>query len=104
VYIDDIMLTRSNSELLHWLITLLSSEFKFRDLGTMHYFLGIEVKTTSIGILLSQQKYTTYIIWWASMSSSKLVDTHSSLFSTLTILSGALYSDSTKYRQIVGAL
>ena len=57
VYVDDILLTGSNSELLHRLITLLSSEFKLQDLGTVHYFLGIKVITTSMDILLSQQKY-----------------------------------------------
>jgi hypothetical protein len=43
VYVDDILLTGSNSSLLQSLITLLSSEFKLRDLGSAHYFLGIEV-------------------------------------------------------------
>ena len=62
VYVDDILLTGSNSELLHRLITLLSSEFKLQDLGTVHYFLGIKVITISIDILLSQQKYAIDII------------------------------------------
>jgi hypothetical protein len=62
VYVDDILLTGSNSELLHRLITLLSSEFKLQDLGTVHYFLGIKVITTSMDILLSQQKYAIDII------------------------------------------
>jgi hypothetical protein len=43
VYIDDILLTGSNFAMLHRLIQLLSSEFKLRDLGAIHYFLGIEV-------------------------------------------------------------
>jgi hypothetical protein len=43
VYIDDILLTCSNFVMLHRLIQLLSSEFKLRDLGAIHYFLGIEV-------------------------------------------------------------
>jgi hypothetical protein len=70
----------------------------------VHYFLGIEVKTTSMGILLSQHKYVNDIIRQADMSSYKSVDTLSSPSSALTILSGASYSDSTKYRQIIGAL
>jgi hypothetical protein len=41
-YVDDILLTGSNSAMLHHLIRLLSSVFKFRDLGAVHYFLGIE--------------------------------------------------------------
>jgi hypothetical protein len=43
VYVDDILLTGSNSAMLHRLVQLQSSEFKLRDLGDVHYFLGIEV-------------------------------------------------------------
>jgi len=104
VYVDDILLTRSNSKLLYRLITLVSLEFKLRDLGYMHYFLGIKVKPTSMRILLHQQKYVLDIIWRAGMSSCKSVDTPSSSSSKLVILSSVSYSDSTKYWQIVGAL
>jgi hypothetical protein len=51
-YVDDILLSGSNSLLLQHLIQLLSLEFKFRDLGTVHYFLGIEVTPTSMGLML----------------------------------------------------
>jgi hypothetical protein len=51
VYVDDILLTDSNSLLLQCLIQLLSSKFKFRDLGTVHYFLGTEVQSTSMGLM-----------------------------------------------------
>jgi len=53
VYVDDILLTGSNSTLIQRLITLLSSEFKFQDLGSAHYFLGIEVTPTSMGLMLN---------------------------------------------------
>jgi hypothetical protein len=57
VYVDDILLSSSNSTMLHRLITLLQSEFKLQDLGSVNFFLGIEVKSTAKGILLSQHKY-----------------------------------------------
>jgi hypothetical protein len=63
VYIDDILLIGNDSAFLQQLITLLSLEFKFRDLGSAHFFLGIEeVKSSSMGLLLSQHKYTLDII------------------------------------------
>jgi len=52
VYVDDILLTRSNSVLLHQLIQLLSLEFKSQGLGVVYYFLGNEVHPTSMGIML----------------------------------------------------
>jgi len=57
VYVDDILFTGSNSAMLHHLIQLLSSEFKLRDLGVIHYFLGIEVQSTGMGLMLLQHKY-----------------------------------------------
>jgi hypothetical protein len=42
----------SNFLLLQCLIQLLSSEFKLRDLGIVHYFLSIEVKPTGMGLML----------------------------------------------------
>jgi hypothetical protein len=47
-----LLLTGSNSLLLQRVIQLLSLEFKLRDLGSVHYFLGIEVQSTSMGLML----------------------------------------------------
>jgi hypothetical protein len=52
VYVDDILLAGSNSLLLQSLIQLLRSKFKLRDLGIVHYFLGIAIKPTSMGLML----------------------------------------------------
>ena len=104
VYVDDILLTKSNSAVLHRLITLLQSEFKLRDLGFVHFFLGIEVKSTTMGIILSQHKYAIDIIQRAGMTSCKPVDTPLSASSKLGLIPGTLYSDPTRYRQIIGAL
>jgi hypothetical protein len=73
-------------------------------LGSVHFFLGIEVKSTVIGILLSQHKYALDIIQRAGMASCKPVDTPLSASSKLELMPGILYSDPTRYCQIVGAL
>jgi histone deacetylase 1/2 len=104
VYVDDILLTGNNSTLLCHLIILLNSEFKIRDLGSVHYFLGIEVTKTAMGLMLSQHKYTLDIIRRAGMSLCKAADTPASSSSKLLQTSDTLYSDPTRYRQIVGVL
>jgi histone deacetylase 1/2 len=103
VYVDDILLTGSNSLLLQRLIQLLSSKFKLRDLGSVHYFLGIEVQSTSMGLMLRQHKYILDILTRAGMVSCKPVDTPIST-SKATILPDPLFSDATHFRQIMGAL
>ena len=94
IYVDDILLTGSNSAMLHRLIQLLSSEFKLRDLGDVHYFLGIEVRSTGMGLMLRQHKYILEILTRAGMTSCKPVDTPVSP-SKLIIQSDHPFSDPT---------
>jgi histone deacetylase 1/2 len=103
VYVDDILLTGSYSLLLQRLIQLLSSEFKLHELGSVHYFLGIKVQSTSMGLMLRQHKYTLDILTRAGMLSCKPVDTPIST-SKATILPDPLFSDAICFRQIMGAL
>ena len=44
VYVDDIILTGSNAALIQQVIHSLEHEFSIRDLGALHYFLGIELQ------------------------------------------------------------
>ena len=57
VYVDDILVIRSDHLVLDLLITNLNYEFSLNDLGPINYFLGIQVKETSEGSPLSQTKY-----------------------------------------------
>jgi hypothetical protein len=53
VYVDDIIVTSNKPALLSQLVSRLSSEFSMKDLGPLHYFLGIEVLPFSGGLFLS---------------------------------------------------
>ena len=46
-----------------------------KDLGPLHYFLGIEVHPFSGGLFLSQQKYACEILARASMTGCKPIGT-----------------------------
>jgi len=46
IYVDDIIITRTNNSLINSLIESLSSHFSLKDLISLHYFLGIEVLWT----------------------------------------------------------
>ena len=52
IYVDDIIITGSNTKFLQAFITQLNDVFSLKDLGQLHYFLGIKVKRDISGIYL----------------------------------------------------
>ncbi|GKC89196.1 ribonuclease H-like domain-containing protein [Tanacetum coccineum] len=83
LYVNDIVLTASSSDLLQQIITSLHAEFSMTDLGSLNYFLGISVTRNASGMFLSQQKYATEVLDRAGMLNCKPcrtpVDTDSKL-------------------------
>jgi hypothetical protein len=75
VYIDDIIVTSSSSMAIDALILDLKQDFALKDLGPLHYFLGIEVKPLENGLFLTQEKYASEILTRAGMQHCKLVST-----------------------------
>nr|GEU39691.1 ribonuclease H-like domain-containing protein [Tanacetum cinerariifolium] len=64
LYVDDIVLTASSSELLQRIICSLHQEFAMTDLGPLNYFLGVCVTCDSSGLFLSQQKSLAGSLWY----------------------------------------
>ena len=62
IYVDDIIVTGNSEKAVAALLGDLKQDFAFKDLGDLHYFLGIEVKQEKGGILLSQEKYAWDIL------------------------------------------
>ena len=54
LYIDDMIITRDDSTGIRSLQHFLSQHFEMKDLGTLSYFLGLEVISSSNGYYLSQ--------------------------------------------------
>jgi hypothetical protein len=61
LYVDDLFLT-GDEKLIVGCKRELTSEFEMKDLGLMHYFLGLEVWQRPDEIFLSQGKYTVEIL------------------------------------------
>lgn len=58
VYIDDIIITGSYDHKISLFVDLLNKKFSLKDMGTLHYILGIEViKLIHGSLLLHQSKY-----------------------------------------------
>ena len=58
IYVDDMILTGSNTGILADLKQYLHTQFHMKDLGTLNCFLGLEITQSSKGIFIRQKKYT----------------------------------------------
>jgi histone deacetylase 1/2 len=106
VYVDDIIVASCSQAATDALLKDLQSEFALKDLGNLHYFLGVEVKQTQEGLVMSQRKYASEILTRAGMHNCKPVDTPLATSEKLSLTNGDHLGaeDSTKYRSMVGAL
>ncbi|XP_068666532.1 uncharacterized mitochondrial protein AtMg00810-like [Aristolochia californica] len=103
LYVDDIIITRNNSSLLDSFASKLHSEFATKDLGSLSYFLGLEVAPIVDELFLSQLKYARDVLARALLLDSKPVHTPMVVSQHLSS-DGQLFLDPTDYRSLVGAL
>ena len=84
----------------------LSKEFALKDLGNLHYFLGIKVQKVNDGLALNQTKYAKEVLARVGMENCKGSPTPLSSSEKISAYEGELLgpNDSTKYRSMVGAL
>uniref|UniRef100_A0A453NYS8 Reverse transcriptase Ty1/copia-type domain-containing protein n=1 Tax=Aegilops tauschii subsp. strangulata TaxID=200361 RepID=A0A453NYS8_AEGTS len=106
IYVDDIIVTSSSDEAITGLLNDLSAEFALKDLGDLHFFLGIEVKKHEDGLHLSQEKYVADPVRRVGLQGCKPSPTPLSSSEKLSLTEGDLLNqeDNTNYRSLVGAL
>ncbi|BBH05526.1 hypothetical protein Prudu_016938 [Prunus dulcis] len=71
LYVDDIILTGSNSSLITSVISALTQEFDMKDLGQLTYFLGLQISYQSAGLFVSQTKYIKELLDKVDLQDSK---------------------------------
>jgi hypothetical protein len=103
LYVDDIILTASSTEILHHTISALQREFTM-DHGPLHHFLGITVERRPDGLFLHQRTYTLDILKRAVMADCKPCTTPVDLQAKLADNSGPPVADASQFRNIAGAL
>jgi hypothetical protein len=74
LYVDDLFITSEESLIIQCKKEL-ASEFDMKDLGLMHYYLGIEVWQKRNEVFLGQGKYTIKILQKFGMMNCKSMDT-----------------------------
>ncbi|KAI3680226.1 hypothetical protein L2E82_50551 [Cichorium intybus] len=62
IYVDDVIVVGNDMSMIQYTKAQLHERFSIKDLGTLKYFLGIEVARTKEGLVLSQRKYTLDIL------------------------------------------
>ena len=75
-----------------------------KDLGSLTYFLGLEVHTESSGFFLNQHKYTQDLIALVGLQDTSSMDTNMEVNTKYHQEVGDLLSDPTMYHQLVGSL
>ena len=73
-------------------------------MGSLHFFLGIEVIPTRARIFLSQHKYVRDLLDITSMSGAKDVSTPLFTTQSLQLIDGTAVVDSSKFRRIISRL
>lgn len=75
VYVDNILVTGNNRDKIDNLKLFLDKEFTIKEMGEANFFLGVEVRHTSQGILVGQHKYILGILTEFNMLEAKNCNT-----------------------------
>ena len=75
MYVDDIVFTGDDKDELQGIEEKLAAEFELKDLGSLRYFLSMEVARNKTRVSISQHKYTLDLLKETGMMGAKLADT-----------------------------
>ena len=105
IWVDDLIISASNHELMVSVKKSLSDKFKMKDLGVLHWFLGTEFICSDSMIEMKQSRYIKRILERFGMHDSKPKATPSILgFDKFIDMESPPLEDPNMYRQIVGSL
>jgi hypothetical protein len=104
LYVDDLIITGNNEAHIKQVKEELKAGFKMTDLGTLHYYLGVEISQHPNQIFLSQTKYATEFLNTFGMEYCKPSLTPMEHKLKLSKFEGGDLVNNTKYMQLVGSL
>ena len=104
LYVDNMIITWDDQFGISDFKNFLHQQFEMKDLGSLSYFLGLEVSSSSTGYFLFQAKYAYDLLSCAFMTVTKVVSTPLEMNICLTPLDGTPLNDVTLYHQLVSSL
>jgi hypothetical protein len=102
--VDDMIITSDDILGIHGLQSFLSRNFVMKDLGTLSYFLGLEVTSSADGYYLSQAKYVSGLLSRSSLTDNKIATSPLETNIKLLATDDEPLSNATLYRQLVVSL
>uniref|UniRef100_M1ANG9 Integrase catalytic domain-containing protein n=1 Tax=Solanum tuberosum TaxID=4113 RepID=M1ANG9_SOLTU len=104
VYVDDVILTGTSDSEIEELKIFLHDKFKIKDLGRLHYFLGMEVLYKEDGLIISQRKFVLDLLKDYKVASMSSCNSPLDPAVKLHAKEGAPLSEPLFYRKLVGKL
>ena len=104
VYADDILLACPSAACAHSIQAKLQALFRLKILGSLQYFLGLEVAKSSKSIVLTQRKYALSLLEDTGFLGCKPSSLPMDPNLKLNMLSGDLLPDPSMYRHLLGRL
>jgi len=104
LYVDDMLITGDDQKYIAFVKRKLSEQFKMSDLGSLSYFLGIEVDCTDDGYYISQSRYTQDLVARSGLTDTRIATTPMELQLQLCSTDGIPLEDPSRYRHLVGSL
>ncbi|CAN0918362.1 Retrovirus-related Pol polyprotein from transposon TNT 1-94 [Linum grandiflorum] len=104
IYVDDMILIRDDLAGIAAVKKVLRDNFKLKDLGTLSYFLGLEVQRSNKGIFVSQRKYIVDLSPEAHHSMCTPTSTPMEMNLKLSREEGDILPEPMLYRKLVGSL
>jgi len=104
VYVDDLLVTGSNLDIILNFKKGMAGKFEMSDLGKLTYYLGIEVLQSKDGITLKQERYAKKILEEAGMSKCNAVNTPMIASLELSKAQDEKRINETDYRRNIGCL
>lgn len=104
VYVDDLLIIGESDPQIIEFKKEMKKEFEMTDLGSLSYYLGIEVRQTAEGLELKQEAYAKKLLEKAGMANCNGCATPMESRIQLSKRSEAPAVDRTEYRSIIGSL
>lgn len=99
IYVDDIVFFGNDNIETQRVKTFLDQRFKIENLGSLNYFLGLEIERSDQGFFLKQWKYTLDLLEYNRYLAAKPATTLYDMSLKPSTIDSPLYEDATQFRR-----